>query len=472
MPKTRAVISEPAMSAESPQISPIMAALSGYIASALRRNVPEAVTEQAKHLILDTMGAMISGTRLAPGRKAVAYVAALGGSKEALVVGTALITSAFNAALANGMLAHADETDDSHAPSHTHPGCSVVPAALAMAERGRSGGTAMLRAVVLGYDVCCRLTMALDAPRSWHAGLSTHGFGGTFGAAAAAGALARLNARQVRHLLSYAAQQASGVSCLVRDSEHIEKAFDLGGLPAQNGVRAATMVAQGFTGVDDVLSGERNFLSTYSINPNPDELIRELGSRFEIMHTNVKKWSVGSPIQAALDSLLALLTEHRLIARDVEKVVVRVDPRGAGIVNDRPMPAINLQHMLAVMLHDGTLGFASAHDEARMQDPRVRALKQRIELVATPELTQARPRRQAIVEITTRDGRTLSHRTYAVRGTADNPMTRSEVEEKFRDLAAPVVGARRAAAVIAAVSDIESIVDMRKLRPLLTKRGN
>jgi 2-methylcitrate dehydratase PrpD len=118
------------------------------------------VSEKTKHHVLDTLAAMVSGSRLLPGRKAISYVKSLGGAKEACVVGSRIVTNAVNAALANGMCAHADETDDSHAASLTHPGCGVVPAALAMAEREQRGGAALLRAVALGYDVGCRLTLS------------------------------------------------------------------------------------------------------------------------------------------------------------------------------------------------------------------------------------------------------------------------------------------------------------------------
>ncbi|HEY3152953.1 MAG TPA: MmgE/PrpD family protein, partial [Candidatus Binatia bacterium] len=184
------------------QISPVMSQLSAYIAAALRRPLPAAVIEKTRHHILDTIAAMVSGSRLAPGIKAIAYVKTLGGVKEACVIGSNIFTTAVNAALANGMLAHADETDDSHAPSLTHPGCGIVPAALAMAERERRDGAALLRAVALGYDVGCRLTQSLDAYQFREDGHSTHSFGPMFGAAAAAGSLAGLRQRQVCHLLS------------------------------------------------------------------------------------------------------------------------------------------------------------------------------------------------------------------------------------------------------------------------------
>ena len=449
------------------QISPVMSQLSAYIASALRRSLPPAVIEKTKHHILDTLAAMISGSRLAPGMRAIGYVKTLGGVKEACVIGSNIITTAVNAALANGMLAHADETDDSHAPSLTHPGCGIVPAAVAMAERERRNGAALLRAVALGYDVGCRLTQSLDAYQFREDGHSTHSFGPMFGAAAAAGALAGLRERQVRHLLSFTAQQASGVSCWMRDGEHVEKAFDFGGMPARNGVTAATMVAHGFTGVDDVFAGERSFFVAYGRKPDPAALTRGLGANYEIMNTNIKRWSVGSPVQAPLDSLRDLILEHQIKATDVEKVVVRVAHQGANTVDNRDMPDICMQHMCAVMLIDGNVTFASSHDQKRMRDREVLALRNRIELRGDDALSAAMPSRQGIVEVSLRDGRELRRQTTAVRGTAENPMTRGEVDEKSYDLMAPVIGRARARKLCDAVWKLEKVRDARGLRPLL-----
>ncbi|HEX3483599.1 MAG TPA: MmgE/PrpD family protein, partial [Micropepsaceae bacterium] len=144
------------------EISAPMRRLSEYIAGALKHPLPAPIAEKARQHILDTMAAMISGTNLPPGKLAIVYAASLGGVRQASIVGTRLLTSPVHAALANGMLAHADETDDSHAPSRTHPGCAVIPAALAAAERAHAGGEDFIRAVVLGYDVAARINYALD----------------------------------------------------------------------------------------------------------------------------------------------------------------------------------------------------------------------------------------------------------------------------------------------------------------------
>jgi 2-methylcitrate dehydratase PrpD len=450
-----------------PPISPVMGKLATYVAQALKKRLPAAVAEKTRHHLLDTLAAMVSGSRLKPGRRAISFVKTLGGTGESCVVGSHIVTAAANAALANGMLAHADETDDSHAPSQTHPGCGVVAAALAMAERERRDGTSLLRAVALGYDVCCRLTQSLDAVQFRADGHSTHSFGPLFGAAAAAGALAGLGAREVRYLLSYAAQQAAGLSCWMRDEEHVEKAFDFGGMPARNGVAAAAMVAHGFTGVEDVFSGERGFFSAYGRKPDPSKLARGLGKNYEIMKTDIKRWTVGSPIQAPLDSLLELIRAHGIRAAEVDRLIVRVAHQGANTTDNRNMPDICMQHLCALMLLDGTVTFHSAHDAKRMRDGRVLELRRRVELRGDDALTRAMPRREGMVEIRLKDGREFRHHTRAVRGTPGNPMTRAEVEAKCHDLMAPVIGAARSRKLCETAWNIEALKDARKLRPLL-----
>ena len=448
-------------------VSPVTRDLAGYIAGTMARELPADVVAKTKLHVLDTLAAMLSGSRLKPGELAAAYVDRLGGRPEATVIGTHIVTSAVNAALANGMMGHADETDDSHLAGRFHPGCGIVPAALAVAEDAGLGGADLIKAVALGYDVGARIAPALGLRRSDTASRSSHSLATLFGAAATAAALLRLDDTQVRYVLSSTAQQASGIAFWSRDQEHIEKAFDFGGMGARNGVAAATMVAAGFTAVDDPLSGAHNLFTALAHTPAPDELVAGLGSRFEIMQASIKKWCVGSPIQAALDALTLLMAEHGLMADNVRRIVVDMPDDRLHIVNDRTIPDICLQHLLALTLADGALTFASAHDYARMADPAVLAIRGRITVVPSPELTVAVPARQAIVAVETTEGQTVRHRTTAVRGTPDNPMETAEVEDKARDLMGPVVGAERAGQLIKAVASLERIGTAIELRPLL-----
>jgi 2-methylcitrate dehydratase PrpD len=462
-PSYAQVADAPAAKAQDPDvpaaevpISPVTTALCDYVASALDRGLPADVVAKTKLHILDTIAAMVSGSRLQAGKMAAHYVESLGGNPQATVVGTSILTSSVNAALANGMAAHGDETDDSHLLGRFHPGCGIVPAALATAESAGRSGNDLLRAVALGYDIGARLIFALGFGKIYTERNSTHSLATNFGATAAAAAMLRLDSRGVRHAFSFAAQQASGVPYWERDRDHVEKAFDFGGMGARNGVTAATMIASGFTGVDDFLSGTKNlFTAVGGERPSPGELTAELGARFEIMNTSIKKWTVGSPLQSVLDGVTVLLEDPAVRAGKIRRVVVDMPADRLHIVDNRTIPDICLQHLVAMMLVDGGVTFASIHDAARMSDPKVLAMRHLIEAVPNQELVSAVPARQSIVTIETTDGRTLHHRTYEVRGTPGNPMNPDEVNAKALDLMAPVLGTGRANELIAAVYKLD-----------------
>ncbi|HZM45521.1 MAG TPA: MmgE/PrpD family protein [Burkholderiales bacterium] len=450
------------------EVSPITAALSAYIAGAIRKPLPRDVAARARLHLVDTFAAMISGSRLLPGRQGIAYVRSLGGKPEAGVVGTRILTSAANAALANGMSGHADETDDTHPPTLTHPGTSVVPAALALGERDRLSGSTVLRAIVLGYDVCARLLLSLQPMPFLRSGHHAGAFGQLFGAAATAGALLRLDARRARYLLSYAAEQASGLYTMFRDPGHIEKSYAMGGMPAQHGTAAGLMVARGFTGVEDPFSGERDFFHTFAPpeGADPAALVRGLGKEYEILRGGIKRWPVGGPIQGPMHVLRDLIQQHNLSADEVEKVTARLPDKELEIVNNRPTPDICLQHLLAVMLQDGTVTFKSAHDFRRMRDPKILALRSRIEAVGDPDLTDTQRRWRCVMEIRLKDGRTLNHQTMAAKGSFENPLTPEEENEKALDLIVPVLGRSRSRKLLEVLWAFDRLPDVRVLRRL------
>jgi 2-methylcitrate dehydratase PrpD len=447
---------------------PVMATLSAYMASAHERPLPDEVTEKTKQHVLDTFASMLSGSDLAPGRAAIRFARAYGGAPVATIVGSDLLVGPIEAALANGVLAQADETDDSHALSLLHPGCAIVPAALAAAEALGLDGAHFLRAVALGYDIGSRVNMCLGIPalsRDLHR--STHSIGGTFGAAAAAGGAAGFDAQHMRWLLDYAAQQASGIAAWQRDTDHIEKAFVFGGMPARSGITAAWLVRGGWTGIDDVFSGADNFILATAPGADPARIVEKLGERYEIVNTDIKKWSVGSPIQAPLDALEIMLKQRPFAAEEVQKVVVRLGTREASVVNNRDLPDICLQHLVAVMLIDKTVSFAAAHDVPRMKDAAL--LRQRAKVELVPDQAFDLRQREAIVEVTLAGGATLSEHTQAVRGSAKNPMPREEVVAKCLDLMTPILGAGRSRELVDGVFAIEKLTDIRALRPLLQR---
>ncbi len=427
----------------------VMSALSAYMSAARTRALPEEVTEQAKFHLLDSLAAMISGSELPPGQAAQRYIREHSGSGGTItVVGSALTAPPIDAALANG----------------------IVPAALAAGEAYGIDGTVLLRAVTLGYDIGTRVVMAMGgAAFSYESSLATHSIAGTFGAAAAAACAAGLDTRQMRWALDYTAQESSGITAWRRDTDHIEKAFVFAGMPARNGVTAALLVKSGWNGVDDIFSGPDNFFAAYAPKALPDRVIEKLGERYEITQTDIKKWTVGSPIQAPLDAIEAIRGKQPFEADQVKKVTVRLAPSVANVVDNRDIPDICLQHMVAVMLIDKTVSFHAAHDKPRMQDAAVLKQRAKVDLVRDEELAKLLPARETVVEVELQDGTQLSERVSAVRGTPRNPMTRNEVIEKARDLTVPVLGRDTSTRLIETIFDIEKVTEIGGLRRLLQR---
>src|SRR6202051_1580279 len=456
-----------AVAAGAPDVSPVMVKLSTYMADARNTELPEKVVQDAKHHILDTIAAMVSGSELPPGHDAIQFARTYGGGqKVATVVASKILCGPIDAAFANGELAHADESDDDYTAGGAHPGCAVVPAALALGEEFQISGAHFLRAVTLGYDIGMRAYKTLKGGVL----TETHNLVGTMGAAAASGCVAGLDVQQMRWLLDYATQQAgAGIGTWRDDLEHIEKGFLFGAMGARNGVTAALLVRSGWTGMNDVLAGPQNFIKSYAPKADPAKLIEDLGKRYEVSLTSIKAWTTGGPILSLLDAIVNLRKQRAFEASDVLHSVVRSATSQAERVNKREMPDINVQYLVAVMLIDKTVSFHAAHDKERMQDPAILREEAKVELIGDEELERILPTRVGVVEIELTDGTPLTARVENARGTPENPMTRDEVVAKARGLMTPVLGAAAATKLIDRLLDIESIKNIRELRSLLQR---
>ena len=448
-------------------ISSTMTAISKYIAESATKSPPEAVIKKAKHHILDTLAAMVSGAQLKPGSMAIDFMKTQGGTKEASIAASTIVTTAINAAQVNGTLAHADETDDTHQRARFHPGCVIVPAALAVAEREGSSGLELIQSVVLGYDIGVRFNLALGPDVLFNDTHHATCTGALFGAAAACGSLLKINEQQARYAISYAMQQAAGVPCWHRDLEHVEKAFVFGGMPARNAVQATLFAAAGFTGVEDVLSGAHNYFDVFTDDPRPEELTKELGERFDVLDANLKKWPVGMPAQSPLDALEILIETYNIQPDNIDKITITL-PEGRYAISDNTlMPNMCLQHLVSLFLIDRQLNFINTHDESRMNDEDILNLRGKVELRPSKELRIATPPRQGIVEISTHDGQNLKHHTKAVRGSAANPMDRDDVTTKAENLMTPIIGPQNTNALIKTVWDLESCKGVSEMCPLM-----
>jgi 2-methylcitrate dehydratase PrpD len=435
--------------------------------SARDQALPAMVVMDCKHRILDTFGAMVSGARMKPGLLATEYVRKLGGVAQASVVASKLRANAANAAFANAMCAHADETDDFEPVTKAHPGCSAVPAALAMAEKNGATGEAFIRAVALGYDVGCRLLMALgpDLVRSTHR--SAEGTSSTFCALGAAASLAKLDEQRMRFAISYAAQQVSGLWSWIDDEDHIEKAFDFAGMGARNGVMAVTMVEAGMTGVNDVLDGTHNLLTALSTQPKPEAMLEGLGTRFYVSESAIKTFSVGYPNQSALDAILSLRQQHGLTPDIVQSIVVKLPTDAIGIVANSAMADVNCQHLVSLALVKGAVSFNDSHDASLMKDAAILAVRKKVTVTGDASLMDPAAPRGAIVEATLTDGRRVDKHTRFPPGTKENPLSTEAVNAKVRDLMLPVLGATKTNKLIAQINNLEKLDDLRRLRSLL-----
>lgn len=415
------------------------AILSDHISCALSVSLPPEVEQKTRMHLLDTLAAILSGRFLAAGEFGYRFADLHAGPGIATLLGDGRRVDPQIAAFANAMAAHADETDDSHVAGRFHPGCGVVPAALAMAEVKDRSGADLLAAIALGYDVGARATKALGFSNPRTTTFSTHAFGALFGASSAAGALAKLSPAETESLLSFTVQQTAGLSYWNRDPDHVEKAFDFGARSARNGVFAAQLAEAGMTSPDHPLTGVNSYLAAYAEDARPNAFIDELGENQGILGATIKKWSVGSPLQSMLDALMEIFKHGPTTVDEVEEIELRLPSNRVHVIDDRHMPAVCAQHLAALVALRGRIGFAESHDVGLMKDPAVLKLRQKIDIVPDQSLVEARPERQAIVTVRFCNGDTRSHHAKVVRGTPDDPMTVNEVAEKAGDILNPIM---------------------------------
>jgi len=412
----------------------IQQTLTKYISEALTHELPKETQINTRYHLLDTMIAILTGRLLPPGQKGFEFSKKQGGPQESTLLGNNIKVSAINAGFGNGMAAHANETDDSHTVGRFHPGCAIVPATLAIAEKENSNCEEILKAIALGYDIGVRITTSLGYKTPKTTIFATHSLGPIFGSAASAGALLKLTHQQCNYLLSYTIQQASGLACWNRDPDHIEKAFVFSGMTARNGIYSALLAKENFTTVTDPLLGERGFHEGFAHNPKPELIINELGKKFEIDHSSLKKWSVGSPIQSMMDAVEYLLKNNDFDHKDIKELTIEIPSDRFHIINDREIPSISAQHLIAVHLIKKTMGYEEAHDETLFNDPEVVNLRKKIKSISSDELAIARPERQSKLTIILNNGKKLFYHASSVRGTPDNPMNKDDITAKAKRL--------------------------------------
>ena len=407
--------------------------------------LPEAVRHHARRALVDWFAALLPGSLLAPATLLAAALADEFGAAGATVYAGGQRAPLRTAALINATASHTVEFDDIFRDAVYHPGCPVIGAALAAAQARRLDGDALLRAVVVGYEVSTRIGVAVQPShyRFWH----TTGTVGTFGAAAAVATALRLEAPAMAHALATAGTFAAALQQAFR-SDAMSKPLHAGHA-AEAGALAALAAGRGVTGALDVLEGEAGFGAAMSQGADWRRAVDGLGSRYNIAAMTFKNHGCCGHSFAAIDAVLAMQREHGLTPDDIAGITVGTY-RPAVEVTDRHVVATPFEgrfstpFTVASALVHGSVRLDAVTPE-RLADPRVQALMRRVRMVVDPRCDADFPaRRSALVEIETRDGRRLNHYQATRKGDPDAPLSDAELSDKFFELTTPVIG--RAAA--------------------------
>jgi 2-methylcitrate dehydratase PrpD len=435
--------------------------LSRFVHATSYSTLPARVIAAARLVMLDTLGAMLAGSRLAENVKLARLIAERSGPRTATLIGHAGRAEPMLAALSNATAGVALEVDEGNRWGGGHPAIHVLPGLLAVAEEIGAGGPQLLAALVAGYDVSSRMGGA-TVPRF---NVHTHGTWGTVGTAVAVAKLLDLDAASIRRIMNLAVSMSpanSWVPCF--EGATIRNLYP--GRSGLSGVLAVHLHRCGFTGPADApadvygaILGERF---------DPAAVVQGLGADYRITTNYFKLHACCRINHPALDALGRITRAHPFAPDDVERVTVTSIPFGERMAEPAPATMLaakfSIPYAVAASLVLGRTDL-TAFDDAAMADPRIRRLAACVDVTSDPEMNPRRPDDYptAVVTVALRDGRALTDATTVVRGDAAAPADLGEIVEKFEALAAPVLGAAGARAVVEAVDRVDELKDVRDL---------
>ena len=444
---------------------PVTQSLASFIVDTRTDDLPEWSLNEAKRTLINILAVSLSASTSAGSRMLMDWAASEAAAPKTTIIGSALRTSASNAALLNGFLAHIQDYDDTHFPTVLHPTAPVWPAVIAAAEERGTSGRETLAAFVLGAEAACRVAMSVHP---WHYDMGWHitGTAGVFGAAAGVGRILNLDAEQMNMAIGAGGTFAAGVREVFGSHAkalHPAKA-------ASNGLQAAYLAQYGFTGADDIIGGRRGFWEVLSPNGHSEEaLLSEFGARWELANNGLKPYANGVVSHPIQDAVIELRNTHNLKAEDVASIEARVHPLVLELMN-RPEPKRGLegkfsfQHCAAAALVDGAGHDAQFSDE-RVANPVIASVRARVSATVDESIRED----EVHLSINLNDGTTLSTYVEHATGSPDNPMTNEALETKYRDLATEVFDRSRADELLSAVWALDTAADVSEVARLMAK---
>jgi len=450
--------------------------LARFVLALELKDLPTPVVDRARLLTLDTLGCCLASVRYDFGRAVRAAAERLGGRPESLVVGGSVRVAAANAVLANATLAHGLDFDDTREDAIVHTGSVAVPTSLAVGEATGADGRAVLAAIVAAVEVMCKVGLAVPGKfhaRHYHPTALT----GTFAAAAAAGKLYGLSEDELVRAFGICGSQAAGIIEYLADGSWTKRLHP--GWNAHAGVTAALLAQSGFTGPETVLEGEHGFYRAFAGGVEParlDELLASLGRVWELEQLTFKPYPCGSIAQPYMDCALRLRESRGVRADDIVEIRCRTAagpvPRLWEPLASKHAPQngyaakFSLPYLLAVILTRGRASLAEFEDDV-VRDPQILSVASRVgyELDATIDYP-----RQFVGHLRARlkDGRVVEEWQDHPRGGPDSPMSREEIESKFRGNASLVMSEDRVSQVIRNVMRLDAEPNLLNLTQSLT----
>jgi 2-methylcitrate dehydratase PrpD len=397
------------------------------------------------------------------GRAVIEVAERLGGAPEATLIGGKTEVAAANAVLANGTLAHGLDFDDTRADAIVHTGSVAVPTALAVGEAVGASGRAVVEAMLVGVEVMCRVGLAV--PGKFHTRhFHPTALSGSFAAAATAGKLYGLTEDQLVRAFGICGSQASGIIQYLADGSWTKRFHP--GWAAHAGVVAALLAQAGFTGPERVFEGRQGFYQAFAggyDEPRMEHLLEGLGKVWEVEHLTFKPYPCGSIAHPYMDCALRLRAQHAIRPDQIAEIHCRTAQGPVPRLWEPLAAKFSLPYLVALMLVKGRAGLAEFTDEA-VQDEAVLGVAATVHYELDPTIDYPR---QFVghVRIRLTDGRVVEERQDHPRGGPDFPMTREELEAKFRGNAGLLLPVEKIEEVINAVGGLAAL---RQLTPLMT----
>lgn len=445
----------------------VTARLAEFCAGIRAQELPPEVVQRTRLLILDLTGSMVRARRDAESTPALLAMARAMGfvGGNARVFADAHGYTPAGAALVNGVLAHSLDFDDTHAAGTLHPGAPVIPAALAAGEMAGTSGAEVLAAIVAGYEVTCRIAVALPAGDHYQRGFHPTATCGVFGAAAAAARVFGLDSAGVASALGIALSQSAGSLQFLANGAWTKR-FQVG-WAALGGLVAATLAREGFKGAAAALEGKHGFFAAYAPHPVPARAVQDLGQVFELMATAVKPYPSCRYGHAGIDAVLALRARHHFKPEDIERVTYGLSHAGMLLVGEpaakkaNPQNVVDAQFSGPFVLSAALVTGAMNWDSYKLlQDAAIRRLLPRVRCEHDPEIEVEFPANMSGKVTIEAQGRAFTHKVVVPKGEPGNFLTEDELRAKFASLADPVLGATNAAGLAGMILEFERLPDV------------